>query len=331
MEIRALRDDELDEHAELIYVSYSHERELDPGSMLTHRDWWLHSIERNPYYEPQQTRVMEMDGRLVSSVTCYHRPTYVPGGEAKAVCIGSVCTHPDYRRRGLAREVLQEATEWMISEGYQWSFLYGRAEVYGGSGWRNLSTFDTFADLRLRDYYLGEVSLRSVDPEEDLEVLTDIYAQFNSRLVGPTVRTEEYWRNRVLAATPWGAGPEYEIAEQGGNAVGYVCMYGNQLREIAWLDRPHELLAEVLARADGEPVHFGFSLPELTEALRDVSAIPTQQQCFEEPGGIELRETYRGLWRYHGTTPDDDMPADTGSLVRYMRDHDYVMWAADRA
>jgi|GEM_PF-2511980 len=40
-EIRSLRESELEEHAELVYVSYSHGRELQPGSMLTRPDWWL--------------------------------------------------------------------------------------------------------------------------------------------------------------------------------------------------------------------------------------------------------------------------------------------------
>ncbi len=138
-------------------------------------------------------------------------------------------------------------------------------------------------------------------------------------------RSEDYWRTRVLAPTPWDSAPIYEVAEAGGEPVGYVCMNGASVREIGWLERPHGLLAALMARAEGSPLHFGFSLPELTAALRDISAIPSQQQCFREPGGVELREAYRGLWRSHA--PE----ADTDALVRTMREQDYVMWPADRA
>ncbi len=325
MTIRALRPDEFDEHAELVFVSYTHEREAPEGSMLADRGWWLRSIERDPFYEPAQTRVMQLDGRLVASVTCYLRPTYVPGRQAKAACIGSVCTHPDYRRRGLVRQVLDEAAAWMTAEGFEWSWLYGKYEVYGGSGWQNLSTWDTHANLRLREDVLGEVTLRPADPDADLPLLMRVHEAFSGRLAGPTARSEQYWRRRVLAATPWGPAPTYEVAEASAEAVGYVCMSGASVREIGWLDRPHGLLAAIMTRMDGEPVHFGFSLPELTAALRDISAIPTQQQCFREPGGVELREAYRGLWRSHAAD------RDTESLVRAMRDLDYVMWPADRA
>ena len=98
MTIRALRPDEFEEHAELVFASYTHEREVPEGSMLADREWWLRGIERDPYYEPEQTRVMRLDGKLVASVTCYLRPSYVDGRQRKAACIGSVCTHPDYRR-----------------------------------------------------------------------------------------------------------------------------------------------------------------------------------------------------------------------------------------
>ena len=331
MTIRALRPEEYDEHAELVYVSYTHERPAPEGSMLADRSWWLRGIERDPRYVPEQTRVMELDGKLVASVTCYERPTHMGARQAKAACIGSVCTHPDYRRRGLVRQVLEEAVQWMAAEGFEWSFLYGKAEVYGGSGWLNLSTWDTIANLRLRDDAPDDLTLRPADPEADLPVLMRIYNAFSGRMVGPTVRTEQYWRARILAAGPWSPAPVYEIAEQAGEPVGYVCMSGASVREIGWLGRPHELLAAIIARAEGQPVHFGFSLAKLTGALREVSAIPTQQQCFSEPGGVELREAYRGLWRYHSPEPQSPTITDTPSLLRALRDLDYIMWPADRA
>ncbi len=331
MQIRALREDEFDEHAELVYISYTHGREIPPDHMITHRDWWLRGIERDPYYEPEQTRVMEMDGRLVSSVTCYLRPTHMPRGEAKAACIGSVCTHPDYRRRGLVREVLEEAAQWMTDEGYQWSFLYGKFEVYGGSGWHNLSTWDTIADLQLREEWLDTATLRPADPKADLPLLMEMHEQFSGMRAGPTVRSEQYWRKRVLSATPWAPAPTYEIAERDGDPIGYVRMDGAQVREIAWLDRPHDLLAATIARADDAAMHFPFSSPELVAALRDISAIPTQRECLDEPGGVELREAYRGLWRYHAKQPPTQQISDTESLLYSMRDFDYVMWPADRA
>ncbi len=332
MQIRALKESEFDEHAELVYVSYSHERELEPGSMLTHRDWWLQGVERDPYYEPAQTRVMELDGRLVASVTCYHRPTWMAGRVVDASCIGSVCTHPDHRRRGYVRQILAEAVEWMAERRWEWSFLYGLEAVYGGSGWRNLAAFDLIADLRVRDDLRGSATERPLHPEADVPVLARMYEEFNDRLTGPTVRTEEFWRRHVLTAWPGYQPPDYRIVTLGSRDIGYYCMQDATVREVAWSERPHEVLAMIFARAEGEPVSFPFAHPELALALRELASIPTQAQCFEHAGGITLREAYKGLWRHH--TIDDPVIGavnDTDALVRMLHDSEYVMWPADRA
>ncbi|MEA3403162.1 MAG: GNAT family N-acetyltransferase [Armatimonadota bacterium] len=331
MTIRPLRENDYDEHAELVYVSYSHGKELPQGSMLTHRDWWLRSIERDPYYRPEQTRVMEVDGRLVASVSCYHRPTYVAGRRVDAACIGSVCTHPDHRRQGYIRQVLVEAAEWMAAQGWEWSFLYGREEIYGGSGWRMLSSFDLIADLGVRREAGQGLTERRADPERDIPVLSAIYSELCGELTGPTVRTDAYWRKRVLSPTPWGETPDYRILERAGEAIGYFRMEGDAVGEIGWRGRPHDVLAHVLRRAEG-PVSFACFMPEMLPALRDISEITSQKECFERAGGIRLRDSYKGLWRHH-RVDEAVVPevCDTRGLVRFLRERDYVMWPADKA
>ncbi len=334
MIIRALEATEFDEHADLVYVSYSHERELEPGSMLTHRDWWLRGIEREPYYEPDQTRVMEVDGRLVASVTCYYRPTWVHGRRVEAACIGSVCTHPDYRRRGYVRRLLAEAVEWMRARGWEWSFLYGLEAVYGGSGWRNLTTFEVIADVTLRDDLELQTRERPIDPadDEDIAALMRIYDDFCAPLAGATIRTEQYWRRRVLASTPWGRAPEYRFVLHEGEPCGYYYIDGSAVREVGWAGDPHPVLAAIFSHADGGPVSFPLIRPELLTALREVAAIPTQSESFERADSITLRAAYRGLWRHHGIS-DPAFPGvtDTAGLVRMLHDSDYVMWPIDRA
>ncbi|MFO8081964.1 MAG: GNAT family N-acetyltransferase [Armatimonadota bacterium] len=332
MPVRALRDDEFDEHAELVYVSYTHERQIPPESMLAHPDWWLRGIDRDPWYQPEQTRVVEVDGKLVASVTCYHRPSYVTGRKVKAACIGSVCTHPDYRRQGHARAALDDSVEWMTAEGYEWSFLYGKAEVYGGSGWENLSTWNVSADLPLRDDLAADLADRPADPDADAPLLADLHARFNRNLTGPTVRTEEYWRSRVLTAKVAGDAPDFRIVERGNEPLGYYHVEGQAVREIAWVDCPRDVLAHVMRQAGGQPVNFGFCTVELLALLRDISAIPTQKQCREEPGGVELTEAYRGLWRLNGGDFCEERGiAETRDLLRLLREEDYVMWPSDRA
>lgn len=332
MNVRGLRESEFEEHAELVYVSYTHERDVPPDSMLAHPDWWLRGIERDPYYEPAQTRVVEVDGKLVASVTCCHRPSYVMGREVKAACIGSVCTHPDHRRKGYAREALAESIAWMTREGFEWSSLYGKYEVYGGSGWENLATWNVTADLTLRDDLGGGLSDRAVDSDADAALLADLHARFNRDLTGPTVRSDVYWRRRVLSPKIGGEAPEFRLVLSGDEAIGYFDVQGQAVREIGWADRPREVLDHVMRQTGGGPVTFGFCTMDLLALLRDMSAIPSQAQCFDDAGGVTLSEAYRGLWRLNGGPFCNEMGiGDTHALLRLLRENDYVMWPADRA
>jgi hypothetical protein len=250
----------------------------------------------------------------------------------KAACIGSVCTHPDYRRQGHARAALDEAVEWMTAEGFEWSFLYGKAEIYGGSGWLNLATWNTVAELPLRDDLGVRLTDRPADPDADAPLLADLHAQYNRNLTGPTVRSEQYWRKRVLSPKVGGEAAQFRIVEDGREAVGYYHLDGHAVREVGWVAQPREVLAHVMRQTGGERVTFRFSTMDLLALLRDISAIPTQQRCREEPGAVTLTESYRGLWRLNGGKfCDEHGITQTRDLLRLLREHDYVMWPSDRA
>jgi GNAT superfamily N-acetyltransferase len=326
-EIRSLRESEFEEHAELVYISYSYGRELQPGSMLTQPDWWLRGVRSNSYYDPEQTRVMVMDGKLVSSVSCYMRPSYIAGRIVRAVCIGSVCTHPEHRRQGLLRQVLANAREWMMDQGVLWSFLYGAEAVYGSSGWRNMTAWVLRVNLQVSEEFGGDISLRPVEPARDLSTLARIYDTFNSRLTGPTQRTEEYWRSRILGAKA----PNCCLLDRAGNAIGYYKGADGDISEIGWVESPRDVLAVILRQWPGQTVSLPVCSSRIVADLQAISALSTQREHYQHGGRITLAESYQGLWQYH-QDPDGLFPEfnDTGGLIRFLREHDYVMWSADK-
>ena len=147
-EIRGLHPNELEAHAALVYQSYYEYVVSGERTFLGDPHWWLKGVTADPFYQPELTRVLFLDGRMVASVTIYDRWVYVADGRrARVGSIGSVCTHPDFRRRGLVKQVLEEAIAWMQAQGFHWSSLFGREEVYNGSGWTLLSSFTCTADL----------------------------------------------------------------------------------------------------------------------------------------------------------------------------------------
>ena len=331
-EIRGLRPDELQAHNELVFISYSHGRGLDPDSaldrMLSQPDWWIKGVRRSSTYQPEQTRVMAIDGRLVCSVTCHPRPSYIAGKTVSAVCIGSVCTHPSFRRQGLLRHVLAEAIEWMKSQGVLWSFLYGNEAVYGGSGWKHLTSWALSVDIPSREEFGTRITARPASAEADTTTLMNIHEEFNGKLTGPTVRDESYWRSRVLSH---GEHNGYTLLEREGAPIGYFAGADATIAELGWTSYPHDVLAFLLRQWPCQRVSIPLCNSSILEVLKAISAIPGQRDHHERPTGVTLQDTSRGLWHYH-QDPEGLFPqfADTQGLLKFLREHDYVMWSVDR-
>lgn len=329
-EIRGLRESELQAHTELVHASYYEYVESGERTFLADPQWWLKGARADPYYEPAQTRVLVLDGRLVASVTNYLREVYADGRLARVGCIGSVCTHPDFRKRGLVRQVLADSIAWMQQEGFHWSFLFGKEEVYGGSGWTILSSWSLSADVKVREGLAEGLTARPADPESDLETLVSLYSRFNARLTGPMARSEAYWRTRVLQGRFGRPGPQYMLIEGDGRPVAYYCGSDGGLSDVGWGEQPQAVLAFLLGQWPGQAVSFPLATSELIALLRQVSYVPGYQPWREHPGGLQLTESYKGLWRYIGD-PAGTFPeiADTDSLKRFLRDHEYCWWPGD--
>jgi len=330
IEIRGLRESELADHAHLVHQSYYEYVTSGERTFLADPQWWLHSARADPYYQPEQTRVLLLDGRMASSVTVYTRDVYADGRLAKVGCIGSVCTHPDARRRGLARQVLAESIAWMEQNAYHWSALFGREEVYSGSGWRLVTALELVADLRLRPgAELPPVQVRPVDPARDVAVLGDIYERFNRTMTGPIVRSEAYWRQRVLQGR-FGQAPAYYMVELAAQPVGYFAGADAHVREIGWVDAPAGVFAAVLGQWPDTPVHFHCFTADMVRYLQQISDVPTVAALAERPGGLTLPQVSKGLWRYIGAScrgfPEI---TDTASLRYFLRQHEYNFWPAD--
>src|SRR5512136_824712 len=70
------------------------------GPSLTHPCTCVGSSDSDPYDRPENTRVLLVDGQLVSAMHVLEREAYVCGGRVRFGIITDVATHPDQRRRG---------------------------------------------------------------------------------------------------------------------------------------------------------------------------------------------------------------------------------------
>lgn len=330
-EIRGLREAELEPHARLVYGAYK-EYVQEGRAGVDRHDWWLRSVRRDPNYSPEQTRVLVLDGEIVASVGSYLRFIHCAGRRAKVGAIGSVATHPDHRRKGYIRQVLAEARRWMRDSGFDFSFLFGREEVYGGSGWRMFSAFETIASVRPPAHDLG-LGVRRAGFPADVPALASVYDEFNAPLTGPFVRSQEYWERRVAGGYFHDYSTEYYLLEEDRETVGYF-RSGNPgaVSEIGWRrrgDLPARVVGTVLAQwPDITETHFGLCTRELLCALEPFTWAPTAAAYSDKHSAIRLVERYKGLWSYigpgEGAFPE---VSDTESLLRFLRANEYVFWS----
>jgi GNAT superfamily N-acetyltransferase len=84
------------------------------------------------YVSPRRGGVYALldKGRPVSQIGIVHDQLKVYDGKIRTGSIGGVCTHPDYRRRGVAGRVLEHCTQQLLKEGARLMLISGDGGLY---------------------------------------------------------------------------------------------------------------------------------------------------------------------------------------------------------
>ncbi len=121
------------------------------------------------------------DGRMVANVSAYDMRLVIAGQEHQAVQIGTVMTHPDYRGRGYASELMEHVVERKAADA-DLMFLFTSPHLipfYQQSG------FEVVRERRYLAEFPEEVQERGVvtrlDPG-DAKTMAGIYARAKARL-----------------------------------------------------------------------------------------------------------------------------------------------------
>ena len=119
--------DDIESIIELAELCFPKDR--DAGGMLPR---WPHCFTEN------SIPFLIRDGRrTVSQVICVRQQVMVGTRTLRVGGISSVCTHPDYRRRGLMTKLLSYVIAYMKREGFAVSDLGGDTQRYRRFGWEN--------------------------------------------------------------------------------------------------------------------------------------------------------------------------------------------------
>ena len=188
----------------------------------TPREYFANQTEHDATYRFGQTRIIEVDGRVVSHVRLFHRRMLVRGVALPVGGVGSVATHPDYQRRGLATALLQDAIARMERAGYALSFLWtGLVPLYERLGWRAVpQPFYTAQPEEAAG--LSTRATEGVRPftSADLPAVALVYRRATEGSTGAIVRTLRYWRDHMTWVRDDSEG--FLLVERGGRVLAYV-------------------------------------------------------------------------------------------------------------
>jgi len=111
-------------------------------------------FKKQRYYKelPQHRWFVEDAGKIIAHTAIHEKTISTEAGDIRIVGIAEVLVHPDYRRQGLAKMVLDAAHEWAISHGYEFALLFfGEANVYKSSGYRIINNPIKYVDYKTNE------------------------------------------------------------------------------------------------------------------------------------------------------------------------------------
>lgn len=285
-------------------------------------------IECDPEFRWNDVAVVESAGRLVACTQVFRKQIRLAGTVIRLGGIGSVATHPEYRGRGLARDLLLEREQYMRDEGFPLGLLFTDIpEFYAKLGW---------VALPLRQFQLqfadGPVDsafrIREFGPE-DLDAIRALFEAYASRFEGAIVRNAAYWRGQLrYAGNP---SEDFRVVETRGQIAAYArcAPFGptHVLMEHAYLPGAELALSQLMrAQLCG---HSGLlRLPvdaELESALAE-STVRFEREDDPSPMWrvIDAREISRLSSR------DDDRAPDTALLDDLIVQRGVHYWTSDR-
>jgi len=163
-------------------------------------DLFRRQTEHDSTFRWRHARVVEVDGAVVGYMRIFDRRMWLRGARLRAAGIGSVATHPDYRRRGLATALLRDTLALLRRDGYHLSFLGTEiaAPFYERLGWRIVRQPSHGAQAAeaagLPDR--PGLTIRPFAPS-DLAMVARIHARATRGRTGAVARSLRYWADHM--------------------------------------------------------------------------------------------------------------------------------------
>ena len=207
MEFRSLYPDELEAWLDHVTHVFS-----------ASRQYFSNHWHNDPWKDVQGIRVAVDDGKIVSTVRVFIRKMFFHGEPISVGGIGEVSTRPEYRKHGLATQLLKDSIQFMENRGIAISMLHGSQRIYSVEGWESVPRYYAKRTLLGRKQQAWHIRPAKFQDNNEVAQLASLYNTYSRKFNGIFVRDEiTYWTDWVQTESP-----QAWIAERDGVIDGYV-------------------------------------------------------------------------------------------------------------
>ena len=276
----------------------------------------LSQYPNEAYYQPENLLVAEAAGRVVSQMGLRQGPVWLSGQPFPATLVGTVCTQPEYRGRGIGAGLLRYSFDLLRGGGVTLSCLHTVPPRY--NFYRRLGYTPTLHEQAtvvcdpaalpgrvLEEHRWAEPGRRRRALPADVAILDGLYRETARRGTGAWDRNERFWKRRLQGHPKlWLSGcPDFELALEPEPAA-YVATIrqGPQWRivELAYRegaeDAARGLVAGVVAAAGTVgAAQVRITLPAWMEPEELLAPLAPQVQTQQERVFLRLHDVPRFL------------------------------------
>jgi predicted acetyltransferase len=148
---------------------------------------------KDPYYKPEHSRIVRVDGRIVSHVSIVEKRMRIGRAVVKVAGIGDVYTLPDHRKKNFSRLLMQDAIKYMKAHRYPLTMLYGIPNFYHKFGYiEAIVEYATFVPTTATVDVKPVLNVRPYEPS-DAPRANELYNATYANKTCAMVREPAHW------------------------------------------------------------------------------------------------------------------------------------------
>ncbi|MGQ9525877.1 MAG: GNAT family N-acetyltransferase [Armatimonadota bacterium] len=257
----------------------------------------------DPWYVPECSRAVLVNGVMASAVHICRRPVRVSGETMWMGGIANVATLEQYRRRGFSSKLLRQCVEVMERLGVAFSTLgTGVNRHYAKLGWISIATMHP--NVTLREDWRPRSRLRAVSTEWEPfpSAVPALYTAFQDRLPVTFLRDDAYFR-----------GWWYRRARESGSLY-LICGDDGEVGYLVVRAEENSLRVHEMAIAEGLDTEAVYLIADLSAGMGkknfggEIPLLPGWIDALRETGELNMHCSYGTMFRPVCMTMDELRP-----------------------